>query len=413
VPNPVDQQSIWLKFFHKYNATPPGVDGPHARVLTAVRFAGPFGIISHASFFFIFWALGVGPLALFNIFSTFIFCIGVWQASRGNLAWFFIGCILIEVPVHAALATYYIGFESGFWLLVIITVSIIVFYPAVSRQIRFLLGFANIALLSIVMAFVIGNGPAAEIPSTLSMTFLVINFSLLALVVMVTITSYDVAMEQAEKALQLEFERAEALLLNILPSDIAMRLKANEEPLADSHGNVSVLFADIAGFTGLSRTLPANVLITLLNDLFTRFDALAGRFDAEKIKTIGDAYMVATGLRGEANHAEQIADVAIGMQHAFEVFRLERDLNLKLRIGIHSGGLVAGVIGKQKFAYDLWGDTVNLASRMESEGVAGRIQISAETLALLPARFEAISRGEIVIKGHDSRECFLLEAKRA
>lgn len=217
----------------------------------------------------------------------------------------------------------------------------------------------------------------------------------------------------AEKALQLEFERAEALLLNVLPSDIAIRLKANEEPLADAHGSASVLFADIAGFTDLSRNLPASELITLLNDLFTRFDALAMQHRAEKIKTIGDAYMVATGLRGEANHAEQMADIAIGMQHAFEAFRLEHELDLQLRIGIHSGGLVAGVIGKQKFAYDLWGDTVNLASRMESEGVAGRIQVSAETLALLPARFEASSRGEVVIKGHDPRECFLLETKKA
>jgi len=380
-------------------------------MLTAIRFSGPLGILSHVAFFFVFWTLDIGPLAAFNVFSVFIFCFAYWQASRGNFTWFLVGCILIEVPVHAALATYYLGFESGFWLLVGITVSITILYPTLSRQSRFLLGFANIALLSAVMIFSIGNGPAAEIPSALNKTFLVMNFALLALIVMVVLASYDVAMEHAEKAQKLEFERAEGLLLNILPSDIAVRLKANEEPLADAHGSVSVLFADIAGFTGLSRTLPPNELITLLNDLFTRFDALAVQHRAEKIKTIGDAYMVATGLRGEANHAEQMADMAIGMQNAFETFREEHAPNLKLRIGIHSGGLVAGVIGKQKFAYDLWGDTVNLASRMESEGVADRIQISAETLALLPARFEASSRGEVVIKGHDPRECFLLDAK--
>ncbi|MEH6647601.1 MAG: adenylate/guanylate cyclase domain-containing protein [Sulfitobacter sp.] len=205
------------------------------------------------------------------------------------------------------------------------------------------------------MAFAIANGPVADIPATLSMVFLVMNFSLLALVIMVTLAFYDVAMEQAEKAQKLEFERAEALLLNVLPSDIAIRLKANEEPLADEHGSVSVLFADIAGFTNLSRNLPANALITLLNDLFSRFDGLSNRYQAEKIKTIGDAYMVATGLRGEATHAEQLADMAIGMQHDFEAFRQDHSLDLKLRIGIHSGAVIAGVIGKQKFSYDLWG----------------------------------------------------------
>lgn len=409
----LEQQSIWLGFFRKYNAVPAGADGPQARVFTMVRFAGPLGIISHFSFVFVFWALDVGPLALFNFFSVFIFSSGVWQSFRGNLNWFFIGAILFEVPVHAILATYYLGFESGFWLLVMITVSLVMLYPSFSRLVRFLVGFANIVVLSVVMAFAIANGPVANIPATLSMAFLVMNFSLLALVVMVMIASYDVAMEQAEKALQLEFERAEALLLNVLPSDIAIRLKANEEPLADEHSSVSVLFADIAGFTNLSRNLPANALITLLNDLFTRFDGLAGRYKAEKIKTIGDAYMVAAGLRGEATHAEQLADLAIGMQREFEVFREEQNLDLKLRIGIHSGSVIAGVIGKQKFAYGLWGDTVNLASRMESEGVAGRIQISLDTRALLPSRFGATSRGQIEIKGHAARECFLLEAEKS
>jgi class 3 adenylate cyclase len=408
----IEQQSIWLEFYRKYNVVPTGVDGPQARVYTMVRFAGPLGIISHISFVFVFWALGVGPLALFNVFSVFIFSIGVWQSSRGNLTSFFVGAILLEVPVHAILATYYLGFESGFWLLVMITVSLVMLYPSFSRLVRFLVGFANIAVLSVVMAFAITNGPVADIPAALSMAFLVMNFSLLALVVMVMIASYDVAVEQAENALQLEFERAEALLLNVLPSDIATRLKANEEPLADEHGSVSVLFADIAGFTNLTRDLPANTLINLLNDLFTRFDGLAGRYKAEKIKTIGDAYMVAAGLRGEATHAEQLADLAIGMQRDFEAFREEHNLDLKLRIGIHSGGVIAGVIGKQKFSYDLWGDTVNIASRMESEGVADRIQISAETRVLLPSRFTTTSRGQIVIKGHHARECFLLESEK-
>jgi class 3 adenylate cyclase len=213
-----------------------------------------------------------------------------------------------------------------------------------------------------------------------------------------------------ERLLDSEKRRSEALLLNILPADIATRLKANEEPLADAHENVSVLFADLAGFTDISRKMSADELVNLLNDLFSRFDKLAEEHGAEKIKTIGDAYMVATGLKGSvADHAEKIADLALGMQKAFGEFRQDNKIDLKLRIGVHSGAVIAGVIGKQKFSYDLWGNTVNVASRMESEGVADQIQLSAETLELLSDRYQTTSRGEIQIKGHRPRATYLLE----
>jgi hypothetical protein len=158
-----------------------------------------------------------------------------------------------------------------------------------------------------------------------------------------------------ERQLDAEKQRSEALLLNILPVEIATRLKAQEEPLADTHESVSVLFADLAGFTDISRKMSAGELVNLLNDLFSRFDLLAEQHGAEKIKTIGDAYMVATGLKGSCDHAEKIADLALGMQQAFGEFRADNSVDLKLRIGVHSGAIIAGVIGKQKFSYDLWG----------------------------------------------------------
>ena len=213
-----------------------------------------------------------------------------------------------------------------------------------------------------------------------------------------------------ERQLENEMQRSDALLLNILPADIATRLKAQEEPLADSHESVSVLFADLAGFTDISRKMTAGELVNLLNDLFSRFDKLAEQHGAEKIKTIGDAYMVATGLKGSvADHAEKISDLALGMQKAFGDFRQDNNVDLKLRIGVHSGAVIAGVIGKQKFSYDLWGNTVNVASRMESEGIADQIQISAETWKMLSDRFQTSLRGEIQIKGHRPRKTYLLE----
>ncbi len=219
---------------------------------------------------------------------------------------------------------------------------------------------------------------------------------------------------QFERQLDAEKQRSEALLLNILPAEIASRLKEQEEPLADTHQSVSVLFADLAGFTDISRKMSADELVNLLNDLFSRFDKLVEKHGAEKIKTIGDAYMVATGLKGSvADHAENIADLALGMQKAFSEFRRKNNVDLKLRIGVHSGAVIAGVIGKQKFSYDLWGNTVNVASRMESEGIADQIQISAETWKLLSDRYQTSERGEIQIKGHRPRTTYLLEGNGA
>ena len=153
-------------------------------------------------------------------------------------------------------------------------------------------------------------------------------------------------------------------------------------------------------------------MVNFLNDLFLRFDKISKLHGAQKIKTIGDANMVATGLEGDVtDHAERISDLALGMQTAFDEPRQDNNINLKLRIGVHSGAVMAGIISKQKFAYDLWGDTVNIAIRMESEGIAGQIQISAETYTMLPDHYRTSPRGEIQIKGHRPRTTYLLQGR--
>jgi class 3 adenylate cyclase len=216
---------------------------------------------------------------------------------------------------------------------------------------------------------------------------------------------------QLERLLDQEKQRTEELLLNILPAEIAERLKDQEEPIADHCESVSVLFADLVGFTNMSRNMPATDLVSLLNDLFSRFDVLVERHGAEKIKTIGDAYMVAAGLTGGAvDHVATIAALALDMRQAFGEFREQHKLDLELRIGVHTGAVVAGVIGKRKFTYDLWGDTVNVASRMESEGLPGEIQISEETQQRLAKRYRTTPRGKIDIKGHRPRMTYLLRA---
>src|SRR5262245_7339626 len=192
----------------------------------------------------------------------------------------------------------------------------------------------------------------------------------------------------------------ERLLLSILPAPIAARLKAGEPGIADAFPEVSVLFADIVDFTVLSRGMAPGPLVALLDDLFTRFDELAHQHRVEKIKTIGDCYMAVCGVPDpRPDHAVALTEMALEMFQCLQEFNEVRSSSIQIRIGLNTGPVVAGVIGQSKFIYDLWGDTVNMASRMESTGLPDRIQISEPMRILLAPRFELEMRGEIEIKG--------------
>lgn len=220
------------------------------------------------------------------------------------------------------------------------------------------------------------------------------------------------ALEREHALLVAEQAKSERLLLNILPAAIAARLKDEHRAIADGFADVTVLFADIVGFTELSARIDATELVALLNDVFSRFDALAEKHGAEKIKTIGDAYMACAGLPvARPDHAQAAAELALDMQQALAAVNAERGLRLDVRIGLNSGPVVAGVIGLRKFIYDLWGDTVNTASRMESHGVPGAIQVSAATAAQLDGRYRLESRGRIVFKGKGELEAFFLRGR--
>ena len=215
--------------------------------------------------------------------------------------------------------------------------------------------------------------------------------------------------KRAEEALRSEREKSERLLLNILPEAIAEQLKENQETIAEGFAEVTVMFADIVGFTKLASRVSPTELVHLLNDIFSRFDLLAERHGLEKIKTIGDAYMVVGGLPvPRADSAEAIARMALDMQEEVASFSALRRESFSIRIGIHTGPVVAGVIGRKKFIYDLWGDTVNVASRMESQGIANEIQVTAETYALLQDKFSFNKRGVIRVKGKGDMTTYLL-----
>lgn len=214
------------------------------------------------------------------------------------------------------------------------------------------------------------------------------------------------------RELRIAKERNEALLLSILPQAVVDRINDGASMIADHISEATILFADLVDFTPFSATLPAADVVGFLNTIFSEFDRLADKFGAEKIKTIGDAYMVAVGIPEPCeDHAEIAARMALAMQAALERLRQQSGAPVRLRIGLHRGPAVAGVIGERKFAYDVWGSTVNIASRMESHGLPGRIHVSKAIAQRLDGKFQLVPRGPLEVKGAGLMETFFLEGE--
>jgi class 3 adenylate cyclase len=214
--------------------------------------------------------------------------------------------------------------------------------------------------------------------------------------------------------LEAEKQESERLLLNVLPKEIAPRLKNGNKTIADRYGAASILFADIVDFTPISMHMSAEDMVALLNQIFTHFDSLVDKYDLEKIRTIGDSYMVASGLpRPREDHAQALASLALDMTEFVNTLPARNGDDVNIRVGINSGSVVAGVIGKRKFQYDVWGDMVNTASRMESHGTPGRIQVTDRTYALLKDAFDFEQRGCIDIKGKGEMNTWYLLGRKS
>jgi len=206
-------------------------------------------------------------------------------------------------------------------------------------------------------------------------------------------------------------EKSESLLLNILPKEIAAILKNEERTIADHHDEASVLFADMVGFTPLSAKLPPVEMVELLNEVFSFFDSLLDKYEVEKIRTIGDNYMVASGVpRGRPDHAQALIRMALEMRDYTSSHTFHNGHRLSFRIGINSGSMIAGVIGRRKFVYDVWGDAVNVASRMESHGVGDTVQITQATYELIKDEFVCEPRGTVTVKGKGDMEVWLVNS---
>jgi adenylate cyclase len=273
-----------------------------------------------------------------------------------------------------------------------------------SRAWPWFAAFVATMLLALALSEVV-RPEGADLPNAFVRTFDVLNIVFVSFVAMLLLVTFARGRDAAQA-------RVEALLLNVLPGEIAERLQSDPNSIADHFDDASILFADVVDFTPLASSLDAREVVGLLDRLFTAFDELVDRYDVEKIKTIGDCYMVAAGVpRRRADHAQALAGLALEMRECARTCLPEGDGNdLRLRIGISSGPVVAGVIGRRRFLYDLWGDTVNMASRMESHGTPDAIQITRSTWELLRDDFVTEPYGLVDVKGKGEVETWRLVA---
>ena len=279
---------------------------------------------------------------------------------------------------------------AGYWLLLFIVCIITVFF--------------------LEDKFAVNETP---LPQDLVVILFVLNISVVTSLIFFMLRYFVDQNELVKEKLKLEQEKSEKLLLNILPQPVAQRLKNGETTIADEYDKAVILFADIVNFTSTSQHVAPAILVENLNKIFTHFDKLVDKYGLEKIKTIGDAYMVASGLDKMTNdQIKKMADLALSMIKDIQNFTLDGKTKCDVRIGIHIGSVTAGVIGSKKFTYDVWGDAVNTASRMESSGEAGKIQVSEEFYNYISDDYECINRGPIEIKGKGLMNLYFLMNKK-
>jgi guanylate cyclase len=247
-----------------------------------------------------------------------------------------------------------------------------------------------------------------------SMSQFAFSLVTVALIIYLILVYFVRQKNRAYALLAIEQEKSEGLLLNVLPKEIAPILKSGKENIAERHEHTSILFADIVGFTPMSTAMAPEKMVELLNEIFSQFDSLVEKYDLEKVRTIGDNYMVVSGApRRRKDHAQALAHLALDIRAYISQRRSPGGEVINFRIGMNSGPIIAGVIGKRKFHYDVWGDTVNVASRMETFGVPGKIQLAKDTYDLIKDDFVCESRGDVDIKGKGIMGTWFLKDRRS
>jgi adenylate cyclase len=357
-------------------------------------FGSPVGIVP-----FVYFAVSLGSLLVF---------------ARTRNFQFFLDTQLLDILLTTTAGQMLVGGflpsgGVGLWGM-LAPLGALVFLE-VRQAVRWFIGFVVVFVLTGLAGEVLFSN--ADLPVSFTSTMLALNVIGTASVAFTVLATFASQRNTALAALRAEQEKSEELLLNILPRPIAERLKA-AETIADQFASASILFADVVDFTPLAQRLAPAQMVGILDQLFSEFDVLVEHYGLEKIKTIGDCYMAAAGVPdSRPDHAHKAALLALGMRDVLASSAVARETGLELRIGINSGPVVAGVIGTKRFLYDLWGDAVNTASRMESHGTPGEIQITRATYELLKDEFICKRRGTIPIKGKGEMETWYLIGPRS
>jgi class 3 adenylate cyclase len=297
--------------------------------------------------------------------------------------------------------------SSGIVLLALLAPVGAMVFQGVKESIPWFVAYVVFTVVSGFFDYFLAEGAVTGVPMKVIPVFFVLNFSILSTIVYLLIRffvqkkeMFQIELGEKNRLLQVEQDKSERLLLNILPQHIAQRLKQDEKTIADGLGDVTVMFADLVDFTKLAERMPPRQMLDLLNNVFSNFDWLTEKYRLEKIKTIGDAYMVAGGLSEEkVDYVEAIANMALDIRDVIRQHPALSHQKLDIHIGIATGPVVAGVIGTKRFIYDLWGDTVNLASRITSGAVPGTIQVDETTYRRLNGRFLFEQPQILVLKG--------------
>lgn len=388
-----------------------GIPRDHRRFFRLARAAYPVALGVHALLVVVFALMGEWVLTGWNLLSVGVFAWAIHSHNRGHYRRPGIP-VFAEMLGHAVLCVVILGTAPGFQLYLLTNVMIPFLVPFWGTGRKVLTAGAFALVLAGLEVYGLFVPPLSVHPDPLLAVFLAGNVLGIALVLIAVVGGYEAAVIEAEAALERAWASAEELLLNILPERVATRLKSRPGTVADHYPEATVLFADLVGFTRLAGSLPAEEVVELLNRIFSAFDTRVGQVGLEKIKTIGDAYMVVAGVpEARSDHVEAAAELALALRD--ELYRVAREAGfpeLDLRIGIHTGEVVAGVIGTRRFAYDLWGDAVNTAARMESHGLPGEVHVSDAVRRRLPDRFRLRSRGGIEVKGKGVMETWILES---
>ena len=317
--------------------------------------------------------------------------------------------LMVTAQIALGVFLYLLGYSSG--VAVICFLIIIMPYMTFPRRARKLAQlFSVVACLLLIVTVIFQAHIPPRISEVDAYFSQVVNYSITGIICLIFLWTLSVLIDQSEESLLEEQKKSDDLLHNILPANIIRDLKESGQTIPKRHKSVSILFTDFEGFTQLVASIPAITLVNELNDIFGRFDEIMEETGVEKIETIGDAYMAACGLEEELpNHAVKCIRAAQKMLAFLEERNQGHDIQWRMRVGIHSGSIVAGVVGKKKFAYDLFGDTINTASRIESAGEAGKINISESTYESVKNVFTCHSRGKIFAKGKGEMEMYFVE----